>query len=37
MRVGVEGMINEVLDVTGLRRTRYRGLSKVTYGKGAGA
>ncbi|UTP37602.1 transposase [Streptomyces rapamycinicus] len=30
LRVGVEGAINQVLDATGLRRTRYRGLSKVT-------
>lgn len=29
-RAGVEGTINQTLDVTGLRRARYRGLPKVT-------
>jgi transposase len=30
LRAGVEGTINQALDVTGLRRARYRGLPKVT-------
>ncbi len=30
LQAGVEGMINQALDVTGLRRARYRGLPKVT-------
>jgi transposase len=29
LRAGIEGTINQALDVTGLRRARYRGLSKV--------
>lgn len=29
-RAGVEGTINQALDITGLRRTRYRGLPKTT-------
>lgn len=30
VRAGVEGTINQTLDITGLRRARYRGLPKVT-------
>ncbi len=30
LRAGVEGTINQALDVTGMRRARYRGLPKVT-------
>jgi len=30
LRAGVEGTINQALDITGLRRARYRGLPKVT-------
>jgi hypothetical protein len=30
LRAGIEGTINQALDVTGLRRARYRGLPKVT-------
>ncbi|WP_266328179.1 IS1182 family transposase [Kitasatospora sp. NBC_00240] len=30
LRAGVEGTINQALDVTGLRRARYRGLPKVS-------
>ncbi|MFJ9447564.1 transposase [Kitasatospora sp. NPDC101235] len=30
LRVGVEGTINQALDITGLRRARYRGLPKVS-------
>ncbi|WP_167739083.1 transposase [Streptomyces noursei] len=29
LRAGIEGTINQTLDVTGLRRARYRGLPKV--------
>ena len=29
LRAGVEGTINQALDVTGIRRARYRGLPKV--------
>ncbi|MFE3858725.1 transposase [Streptomyces griseorubiginosus] len=29
LRAGIEGTINQALDVTGLRRARYRGLPKV--------
>jgi IS5 family transposase len=29
LRAGVEGTINQALDVTGMRRARYRGLPKV--------
>ncbi|RXS65043.1 hypothetical protein EST92_30225 [Streptomyces sp. TM32] len=29
LRAGVEGTINQALDITGLRRARYRGLPKV--------
>lgn len=29
LRAGIEGTINQALDVTGLRRARYRGLAKV--------
>lgn len=30
LRAGAESTINQALDVTGLRRARYRGLPKVT-------
>ncbi|GAA2282202.1 hypothetical protein GCM10010430_80080 [Kitasatospora cystarginea] len=30
LRAGVEGTINQALDVTGMRRARYRGLPKVS-------
>jgi hypothetical protein len=30
LRAGVEGTINQALDVTGLRQARYRGLPKVS-------
>jgi IS5 family transposase len=30
LRAGIEGTINQALDVTGMRRARYRGLPKVT-------
>lgn len=30
LRAGVEGTISQALDITGLRRARYRGLPKVT-------
>ncbi|WP_197085131.1 transposase, partial [Saccharothrix sp. ST-888] len=30
LRAGVEGTINQALDVTGLRRARYRGLPKTS-------
>ncbi|GAA1386091.1 hypothetical protein GCM10009639_09500 [Kitasatospora putterlickiae] len=30
LRVGVEGTINQALNITGLHRARYRGLPKVT-------
>ncbi|MEU3283267.1 transposase [Streptomyces antibioticus] len=30
LRAGVEGTLNQALDITGLRRARYRGLAKVT-------
>ncbi|GJF34049.1 hypothetical protein KNE206_67490 [Kitasatospora sp. NE20-6] len=30
LRAGVEGTINQALDVTGLRRARYRGLPRVS-------
>ncbi|MFL4908228.1 transposase [Streptomyces sp. MMS24-I2-30] len=29
LRAGVEGTINQALDITGMRRARYRGLPKV--------
>ncbi|WP_235990253.1 MULTISPECIES: transposase [Streptomyces] len=29
LRAGVEGTINQALDITGIRRARYRGLPKV--------
>ncbi|MFC8208984.1 transposase [[Kitasatospora] papulosa] len=29
LRTGIEGTINQALDVTGLRRARYRGLPEV--------
>ncbi|WTA41177.1 transposase (plasmid) [Streptomyces sp. NBC_00846] len=29
LRAGVEGTINQALDLTGMRRARYRGLPKV--------
>jgi hypothetical protein len=29
LQAGVEGTINQALDVTGIRRARYRGLPKV--------
>jgi len=29
LRAGIEGTINQALDVTGIRRARYRGLPKV--------
>ncbi len=30
LRAGIEGTVNQALDVTGIRRARYRGLPKVT-------
>ncbi|MGA5135415.1 IS1182 family transposase [Streptomyces olivoreticuli] len=30
LRAGIEGTINQALDLTGIRRARYRGLPKVT-------
>jgi transposase len=30
LRAGIEGTLNQTLDLTGLRRARYRGLPKVT-------
>jgi hypothetical protein len=30
LRAGIEGTLNQALDLTGLRRARYRGLPKVT-------
>ncbi|MEU8523922.1 transposase, partial [Streptomyces sp. NPDC048577] len=29
LRAGVEGTVNQALDITGIRRARYRGLPKV--------
>jgi hypothetical protein len=29
LRAGIEGTINQALDITGIRRARYRGLPKV--------
>ncbi|MFI0206875.1 transposase [Streptomyces sp. NPDC016734] len=30
LRAGIEGTVNQALDITGIRRARYRGLPKVT-------